>query len=192
MRHFRPEACSLGGIKLPKKRSTQTMKRHNQILLLALATTLPLSLVSAGNAGEHSKDEALIRAAMKKMVTASNNKDADGYVAFTDPAFLNMDSSGKETTHGKEERRAGLSKLFAQISSMTERSTAKSITFDKNGATVMQASDSSFSVTVGGRNRVFGSHATYRDFWVKTPSGWLEKRSRAISSKDTLDGQPVP
>ncbi len=167
------------------------MNRSKQTLLLISTTILLLSVTEAKSADRHSKDKALIRAAMNKMAIAFQNKDADGYVEFTDPDFVNVSLSGEETTHGKGERRAKVKKLFTQASTIKEHSTANSITFNQEGATVIQVSDSSYSDTVDGQNRVLKSHATYRDFWIKSSSGWLEKRSRTISSKKTLNGQPV-
>ena len=94
------------------------MKRNKQTLFLALTTTLLLSAIHVGRADDHAKDKVLIRSAMNKMAIAFEKKDADGYVAFTDPKIVNVNLSCKETTHGKKERLANLSKLFAQVSTI--------------------------------------------------------------------------
>lgn len=170
--------------------------KSNRLIAFAVSILIfSVSATAAKTEADHSKDKAFIRNAINKMDVAYAAKDADGYIAYTDPDFADVDLNGKEGVHGKEERHQRLIATFAKATNLdakiTVRSTIRSIAFDKDGATAITDSNTTYSVHVNGQDRVLKDHSTSRDFWVKSSAGWLERRSRTLSSEKTLNGQPT-
>ena len=172
------------------------MKSSQLIAFAILVTVLPTSAIAKKSEDVHLTDKAFIRNAVTKMEAAYAAGDADGYVLYTDPNFVNVDLSGKETTHGKEERHQNMIAMVSKATNLgakiTGHSTVRSITFSSDGATVIEESYSTYSANINGQARILKDHSVYRDFWVKSSTGWLEKRSRTVSSKKTLNGQSLP
>ncbi len=171
------------------------MKNNRLVAFAVCALTFSISATAAKSEADHSKDKAFIRNAINKMDMAYAAKDADGYVAYTAPDFVDVDLNGKEGVHGKEERHQRLIATFAKATKLdakiTARSTVRSITFDKDGATAITDSYTTYSANVNGQVRLLGDHSTSRDFWVKSSAGWLERRSHTLSSEKTVNGQPT-
>ncbi len=172
------------------------MKSNQLVAVLVLMSTLSAYAMAGKSAEDHSKDKAFIRGAINKMDIAYAAEDSEGYVAYTAPDFVSVNLTGKETTHGKEERRQKVNTTFAKATDagvkITSYSTARSISFSGEGATVIEDSYVSYSGNVDGQARVLKDHNTCRDFWVKSSAGWLEKKSRTIFDKVTLNGQSAP
>lgn len=142
-------------------------------------------------ADSQSKDKVAIQNEIQKMDQASNNKSADGYVVFTHPDFINIDKSGQETTHGKEQRREKMRQLFARATQVTGRTTVTHIVLSKQGAVVDKSSIFTLVLTRDGQKMDMKGKGTYRDFWVKDVGVWLQKNSRTITETTTVNGQPV-
>lgn len=118
------------------------------------------------------------------MDAAGISKNADEYVAFTHLDFVNINLAGQETIHGKEERRRKAANLFAHATSIVVHTTITNIVFSNQGATVTETTEGTIKMRVNGQNREMKNRSTYRDFWVRSGKGWLEKRSQAIPSKE--------
>ncbi len=160
---------------------------NNRLIALAALMAASSLFATAGKAAEdHPNDRAFIRGAIEKTDTAYAAHDAEGCIASTDPGFVFVDFSGKEKTHGKEERHRKLTTAFAEAANLaakiTRRSLARSITFSKGDATVVEECDTSYSAHTDGQVRVLSEHTLSRDLWVKSSSGWLE-RSRTLSTE---------
>ncbi len=168
------------------------MNYSRQILVGSVTISTFLCLALPLTADSQSKDKAAIQSEIQKMDKASNSKDADGYVVFTHPDFINIDKSGRETTHGKEERREKLRRLFARATQVTGRTTVTHIVLSKQGAVVDKSSVFTLVMTGNGQKIDMKGNGTYRDFWVKNAGVWLQRKSHTITETTTVNGQPVP
>jgi len=167
--------------------------KHCQQILIGSVTLLTLScLTSSVTADVRSKDEASIRSEIQKMDQAADNRNVDGYIAFTHPDFVNIAKNGKETNHGKEERKQKFSQLFANATQVRQQTTVTHIIFSKQGATADKVSNNFMILTRNGQTIELKGSGTYRDFWVKSTGVWIQKRSRTIAENTTINGQPVP
>jgi len=93
----------------------------------------------------------------------------------------------------KAEMKDQMSRMFARATSITPGPiTVTRFVFDKQGATVYESGSLTLTLMVSGQKSVIQTGGSYRDFWVKTGTGWLEKSSSSLSSKSTLNGKPVP
>ena len=164
---------------------------YNRPVLISGIIISVLSFTSLGNADNHSQDKVFIQSAIQKMDKASNNKDANGYVVFTDPNFIGIGKSGQETTHGKEERREKLERLLASVTQITGQTTVTHFTFDKQGAVVDKSQTFSLAVTKNGQKMQMDGKGTYRDFWVKSGNIWLQQKSRTITETLTVNGHLI-
>jgi ketosteroid isomerase-like protein len=133
-----------------------------------------------------------IQSAVQKMDKAANNRDADGAVAFIHPDFVNIDKTGKETTHGKEEARKERRKVLATLTQIMIRTTITSISFSNEGAVVNTTSNLSASMVKSGKSFELKGTETCRDLWVEKTGVWLQKKSQTLTSTFTVNGQPMP
>ena len=156
------------------------------VLVSLLGLTLPVM------ADSQAQDKAAIQAVIQKMEKAANARDAEGYVASTHPDFVNIDAKGQETTHGKVERLTKIQKVFTRATQVQGRSTVTHINFTKQGAIVDEKTSMSITLARNGQTLMLKGTGTYRDFWVKEGGVWLQKRSRTIMERNTINGQPVP
>jgi len=168
------------------------MKHCQPVLIGSVALMTLCCLTSSVTADARSKDEASIRSEIQKMDQAADSRSADGYVAFTYPNFVNIDKNGKETTHGKEERKQKFSQLFANATQVKQLTTITHIIFSKQGATVDKVSNELIMLMRNGQSIELKGDGTYCDFWVKSSGVWLQKRSRTVSENFTVNGQPIP
>jgi len=159
------------------------MKTKTKVLFLTLCLGIFICISLPAHADSHSKDIAFIKNAVRKMDAAGMSKNADEYVAFTHPNFVNVNLAGQETIHGKEEQRQMLLNLFTHATSIVMHTTISSITFSSQGATVTETTEGIIKMRINGQNREMKNRSTYRDFWVRSGKGWLEKRSQTIPSK---------
>ncbi len=166
------------------------MKRFARPFALLLALCAFASVAHAKDDG-HDKDRAFITKAVKDMDTTANNKDADGYIKYTADDFVDINVNGEETTHGKAERREKMVSAYRRGMTISGHTTIKTITFDKQGAIVTETGDSSFTLNHNGQQLVATVTGTWRDLWVKSGNGWLEKRSRTLIIHRLLNGRPI-
>ena len=157
------------------------MKIKTHLLFVAIGLIFFIGISLPANANSHSKDRAFIQDAVRKMDVAGMKKDADGYVAFTHPDFVDVNLAGQETTHGKAELRQNISRLFAHAVSIVMHTTITNMTFSNNGVLVTETTEGEIKMSVKGQDRVIKNRSSYRDFWVRSGKGWLEKRSQTIA-----------
>ena len=161
--------------------------------LLPAALPLCAALLAAAPvfAQDHAKDEAFIRNAIKQTDAAAEKKDAKGVVAFTHPDYVGIDKDGKEVTHGKAEREAKMARLFSDAVKIITQTKVTRIRFTSDGATVESQSGGTILLAKGDRKATMKGSSTSRDLWVKVKNGWLEKRTRGLTSTLTVNGKPV-
>ncbi len=173
----------------------EKLKHMNPVKLVALLISIIFLSVStplSADTESHAKDKAFLKTAMQKMDKATKNKDLEGYLVFLHPNYVNVNAAGVETAHSKTEMQEQMNQLFSRAVSVTvDPSKITHITFNKKGATVYETGSLSMTFMVNGQKSVLQAGGNYQDFWVKTATGWLEKRSACLSSKTTLNGKPV-
>lgn len=176
---------------------THTMKTNKYTKLGVLAIGFLISVSSAkaehhAKTDDHSKDRAFLQEAIRRMDVAGQNKDADKYVAYTHPDFVNVNQFGQEDIHGKAERREKFIHAASRVTSLSEVTAVTSIVFSKGTAIVSESAVTHITLNINGETAELVDHDTFRDLWVKSGTGWLEMKSRTLTSKSTLNGQPLP
>ncbi len=167
----------------------------NYIKQASLSISTILLFVTApllADADVHAKDKVFIKSAMQKMNVAIQNKDLAAYLLFLHPDYTDIGEAGKVNAHNKAQMSDQMSRMFARAMSITVGpTTVTRFVFDKQGATVYESGSITITLMISGQKSVIQSGGTYRDFWVKTGTGWLEKSSSSLSSKSTLNGKPA-
>lgn len=158
----------------------------------AAGAARPASKRAAASPAPHAADVAAIRSAIHKSDLAADRKDLDATMAFTSPDFVSIDESGQETVHGIDEERSKLGQLFAMATKIHARTTITSIVFMADGAVVTSEQHGSVTAHGAAHTGTLRTRGTFRDFWVKTPGGWRELRSRTLSLHNTFTAHPVP
>ena len=168
------------------------MNYIKQFSLLIVSNLLIVTVPLLADTNAHAKDKAFIKNAMQKMDRAAQNKDLNGYVQFLHPDYTDIGEDGKVNAHNKAEMKDQMSRMFARATSITPGPiTVTRFIFDKQGATVYESGSLTIKLMVSGQKSVIQTGGSYRDFWVKTATGWVEKSSSSLSSKSTLNGNPV-
>jgi len=145
------------------------------------------------NTDAHAKDKAFIKSAIQKMNVATQSKDLAGFLVFLHPDYKDIGADGKVNAGSKAQMRDQMIRLFARATSITVGpTTVTRFVFEKQGVTIYESGSLTLTLLVSGQESVIHTGGTYRDFWVKSGTGWLEKSSYSLSSKSTLNGKPVP
>jgi len=159
---------------------------------LVLIIPVLVSTHSLADTKSHAADKSYIKDAMRKMDTATQRKDLNGYLVFLHRDYTDVNQAGVVTAHNKIQMREQMSQMFVRATSITlGPTTVTRFVFDKQGATVYEGGSLSMTLIISGRVSVIQAGGTYQDFWVKTATGWLKKRSSSVSSTTTLNGKPV-
>lgn len=132
-----------------------------------------------------------IQTAYDEQNAAFARLDLDGYLSHHATDFVSVDKEGKET--GDDETRQMLGMMFQGTKSAQATTTIQQITLQSDGAVVVTRGHVTMTIERPGDRQVghLVSDGTYRDFWVKADSGWRCKRSKALSEKQTINGQPA-
>ncbi len=172
------------------------LNQMNHIKQFSLSTLSILIFVTApllADADVHAKDKVFIKNAMYKMNVATQDKDLVAYLLFLHPDYTDIGEAGRVNAHNKAQMSDQMSRMFARAMSITVGpTTVTRFVFDKQGVTVYESGSLTMTLMVSGQKSVLQSGGTYRDFWVKNGTGWLETSSSSLSSKSTLNGKPVP
>lgn len=166
------------------------MTRSHKLPALLFALCACASVAHAKDDG-HDKDRAFITKAYADVDKAIKNKDADSASAYIAEDYVSINRDGKEDVHGKAEEIALVRKIIAYAPDATTQITVSSVSFDKQGATVLNTDTFTGTITHNGEKHVLSITGTYRDLWVKSGDGWLEKRSQSLTETSTMDGKPV-
>jgi len=169
------------------------MNHIKQVSLSIFSIFLFVTTPLLADADVHAKDEVFIKSAMQKMNIATQNKDLAAYLLFLCPDYTDIGEGGKVNAHNKTQMSDQLGRMFARAMSITVGPTSVArFVFDKQGATVYESGSLTIMLMISGQKSMIQSEGTYRDFWVKNGTGWLEKSSSSLSSKTTLNGKPAP
>jgi hypothetical protein len=146
--------------------------------------------VTCGVAQAHGgspKDIAFIKNALHQIDLAAQAKDIDKYISYLTPNFQDIDEHGTVTSHSAAEERQRAVQLFKGTPDLkfNIHTTVKSIKFSGDEAVVTEGTNGTMSGTVNGKFLKARMVSVDKDTWVRSGSGWLEAKSRTISSKIT-------
>lgn len=156
-------------------------------LLLAGASFAPQARADAT-----SDARKTIQAAYDKMNAAAAKKDVNGILAYYAPDYEHVNQRGQKTTLAA--MRQQMPQLLQMMKSIKATTAIKKFVLQGSQATVAVASQGEM-VGVDPQTKkavkivIFSSD---EDLWVKGAKGWMQKRSKTLSSKQTVDGKPVP
>ena len=133
-----------------------------------------------------------IEAAYQRENAAAMRKDVNGILANLAPDYETTNMQGIKA--GREQMKQMLPQLFAMARSVKAATKVKSVKLKGNEATA-QVAEHAEMVMVNPK-----THQTAKlvieeqseTVWAKGPKGWLKKRSRTLSSKQTVNGKPAP
>lgn len=157
------------------------------VFLLALLTA---SSSAAGDATSDAKKQ--IQAAYNRENAAAARKDAAGVLANLTSDYKSVSAGGQSVT--AKTLRERLPVIFANAISIKGKSTITKLTLKGNQADV-QVKEHGVLTLMNRQTRKPSKleiHDVSQTLWLKTKSGWKKKQSRTISSKQSLDGRPLP
>ena len=159
-----------------------------------LPTILTAFLISSGVAAGDATADARkqIQAAYDRENAAAARKDAAAVLANLTPDYKSVSAGGQTVTvHTLRQR---LPVIFANAISIRGKSTITKLTLKGNQADV-QVKEHGVLTLMNRQARKQSKleiHDVSQTLWVKTKSGWKKKQSRTITSKQSLDGRPLP
>src|SRR2546421_7925540 len=162
------------------------MRIATTLACLALAVCIANSMAKADATAEARKQ---IQAAYGRENAATARKDTSGVVANMSPDYVTSDVHGQTAT--VELIRQTLPKIFASTLSLKAKTVITKFALKGNEAdvTVKEHADISLFNRKTLKPSKLVLDETTQTTWVKTPSGWRKKRSRTLSSHQTLDGK---
>lgn len=146
----------------------------------------------ATKAAEVSADvRRAIQSAYDEQNAAFSRQDIDGYMAHRASGYVLIDEDGEGPGQDK------LRKTFGMMFQGTKESSATtfilSASSEGSGVVVSTKEHTQMTVMRPGDRKVghLVADNRNRDFWVKAPDGWQEKRSKQVSSTQTVNGKPL-
>ena len=161
----------------------------NRAILGCLVVTAAAAPVLGDAAAEARKQ---IQAAYNREIAAAARKDASGVLANVTADYKSISANGQTVTADTLRQRLPI--IFASAVSVKGTSTITKFALKGNQADV-QVKEHGIIVLMNRQTKKRSKleiHDLSRTLWVKTPSGWKKKLSRTISSKQSLDGKPLP
>lgn len=136
------------------------------------------------------KDIAFIKNAYHQMDQATATNDVDKFVSYLAPNFEDIDEHGTVTAHSASDERQQMEELIQQATDLqiNIHTTVKSIKFSGDKAIVTATGAGTMSATKNGTAMKARLVGVEQDVWIKSGSGWLETKSKSITSKIT----PLP
>ena len=157
---------------------------------LLLLGVLALPSARADATGEARK---AIQAAYDKMNAALARKDVKGAFTVLTPDVEQITLDGRK--FDAAQMRQQMTQALAAAKSVKSQTTVQKLTL-KGGSTaqVLVRSRVAIVLTDPQTNKpiTFVGEETSQDTWIKTARGWLGKRSKTLSKKETVNGRPMP
>jgi ketosteroid isomerase-like protein len=149
----------------------------------ALAISMPVAVAIAANESSAKQE---IQGTYNKIASAIIRKDIKSATSYFTSDYVGTDDKGTQRT-AAEMRKYYSSIMPAPVKVVKNQIAIQDFSGDNTKATVLikQRADLAF-----GANKIV-SQNTYRDLWVKTPSGWRLKQSQNTNSITTINGKPV-
>ncbi len=165
------------------------LKQNFRVAALSF-TVLALSTSAFADATSDARKS--INAIYQKQATALNHKDLDGAFNNMTPDYVSIDLKGHKSTAAVSRQAAA--PILAAAKSVHASVTVTQFSLKNNLALVTVKETLTLSLTNPQTQKTVAivDTSVSKDTWVKTKSGWLEKRSQSISDKATQDGMPVP
>lgn len=173
----------------PQPRRDEGNMRGTRTILLALGCLLMFA--SAVEADQTAEARKAITALYEKEDAAISRKDVIGATAHCTSDYVSISTKGVRST--LTQQRQTIQTAFQAL--QHPKSTSKIQKFQASGNTyvVTVRSDNSATMvdpqTHGIHN--LGGREVDRDTWLKTPKGWRQRRSEALSTTVTMDGKPI-
>jgi hypothetical protein len=158
--------------------------------IFSCVAVIAASLPALGDAAAEARRQ--IQAAYNRENAAAARKDASGVLANLTSDYKSISANGQTVT--AEVLRQRLPIIFASAVSVKGTSTIIKLALKGKQADV-QVKEHGILVLMNRQTKKRSKleiHDVSQTLWVKTPSGWKKKQSRTLSSKQLLDGKPLP
>lgn len=165
-----------------------TALRYN----LGTAAVLAISVcVTAAHADSSSDARKAVTSVYRKRDAAAAKRDLKSTLATTTPDFVYVAKDGQKGDLKALKKRLG--SVFALTQSLKSVSTVKS--FSVHGKEAIATANWRLSIVAMDPQtqlpRHFDAESTSEDVWVKTGTGWLQKRMTVKQERASLDGKPI-
>lgn len=164
-------------------------------VVAVVATFLCLNTVPClAQASVSSDASSFIRTALAKADKAIASGDIDIALADYSSDYTQMDSAGKETVSSKAAKHDSLEQMLSGANEIYARSAVKDIS-DTAGGEIATVQTALAYTIMEGKLPVTDVYeiAVQREFWEKSGTGWLLKRSRDISRQmERTDVRDMP
>ncbi len=151
-----------------------------------------VALTSAVQADQAAQVKKAIQAAIDKANAAIVKKDIKGAMASMTPDYVSIDKKGKQSSLAEEKQT--LSMVLATAKNLKVRSVIQKLTLKGKDAiaVVTDHAEMNLQSPRGSQTVHLVVDSTSEETWIKSARGWLRKRSKTLTEKATMDGQPVP
>jgi ketosteroid isomerase-like protein len=159
---------------------------------IALASLLAGATLSKGFADATADAKKQIQAEYNKIDAAAAKKDVKGMTASMTSDFVDTNEKGEKTA--LKDLREKMGQVLAMTKSLKIKTTVEKVTLKGSTATasVKQTADISQLPPNVKTPVKMHSDETLTSVWVKSGAGWKIKSSKTNTSKQTLDGKPMP
>jgi len=171
--------------------------RSEEALFISIRFAAAVLLISAASmpsmavADATSDAKKAIQAAYDKADAAGARKDLEGSTVYYTPDFVYTGEDGKSFQLAFI--KAQMKRYFQAAKSVQSKSTITGLKLKGNSATVTVHEVGHFVLAnpqKPDQTRKLDVEANAEDLWVKTAKGWQVKKSKAISTKQWVDGKP--
>jgi len=178
-----------------------------QPVALALCACMTCSLISYSSAQKAAKfsDKSAatrvqqvpadvrqaIQVAYNEQNAAFSRQDIEGYLAHRAPDYVILDDDGEGP--GAEKLRKTFGVMFQGTRASSATTSILSAFSQGSGVVVLTKQHTEMTVVRPGDQKVGHLVADnwIRDFWVQVSKDWQVKRSKLMSSRQTINGQPI-
>jgi len=169
-----------------------TLRHRTSVFAIAAAALLSLLTAPAARADTPSEARKAIQATYDKMNAAFSRKDVKSAFAYLTPDFEQITFEGQRV--GAAPMRQQMTQALAAAKSMRSQTTVQKLTLKGGTAEVLVRSRVIIVLNDPRTNKplTVAGNETSQDTWIKTSRGWLAKRSKTLSKKETINGRPVP
>jgi ketosteroid isomerase-like protein len=156
------------------------------------ATCLLVCLTLHAHADANADARKAIQAAYDRNSAAGNKRDLAGSLTIYTPDYVSTDKSGKKTDLKQMHDQMKL--IFGMFKTFKVTQSVQSLQLKGNEAQITLKShlEGTLSNPQTKQAHTFTADMASNETWVKTPKGWLNKRSNTISEKEMMDGKPLP
>jgi ketosteroid isomerase-like protein len=167
------------------------MRIVGSLAAVALMTAVSLQPVLV-RADATSDARAAIQSAYKKVNEAAARKDANAILAVYAPDYVSVGRKGE--VHKLAEVKQNFQRIISAAQSIKGTTTIQKFSL-KGKQAVATIKDHTEIVVVNPQNAQqtakLVADTTSEDTWVKAGKGWLQKKSKEISSRQTLNGKEM-